>query len=470
MEIKVSKKDITWNYIGIFFNIGSSFVILPLILNRLTVEEIGINYLLMTLGSLVALADFGFSGQFGRNITYVFSGAKKLRKEGLRQEDHDVTINYHLLAVVIATAKSVYRRLSILVLLLMLTLGTLYIYHATGGFNTIDNIVTIWLLYCISTFFNIYYLYYSSLLSGAALIVENRKGQIASRLVYIFLSYILLLCGFGLISVVIANLVAPFVIRFYSYYVFYYQNGMKQLLNKEKVTKIEISETFSVLWFNAKKLGINFIGSYGISQSGIFLAGLYLSLEEVASYGLMLQSFNIISGLSTNLFNSYLPMFFKYRVDNDKTKLVNLFSMAMFTQTLLMILGLLSVILLGPQLLKLIKSNAELPAYYIIIIYGIDTILSMNHANFATMIVSKNEVPFVGASIISGCIILFVNFLTLKFTTLGVLGLVVGRFVVQSSYNHWKWPKWVLDDFNISPGSFLRCGIDETIRKVTNLK
>lgn len=34
------------------------------------------NYLMLTVGSLVSLFDFGFAPQFGRNITYVFAGAQ----------------------------------------------------------------------------------------------------------------------------------------------------------------------------------------------------------------------------------------------------------------------------------------------------------------------------------------------------------------------------------------------------------
>ena len=84
-SISVGKSDIIWSYIAKFLGTASGLLVLPFILNRLTAEEMGLNYLMLTIGSMVSLLDFGFSPQFGRNITYVFSGAKELAKEGFKE-------------------------------------------------------------------------------------------------------------------------------------------------------------------------------------------------------------------------------------------------------------------------------------------------------------------------------------------------------------------------------------------------
>lgn len=135
MSFDLSKKDITWGYFAQFFSIASGIITLPLILRMLSVEEIGMNYLMLTIGSLVALFDFGFAPQFGRNITYVFSGAQEIKKEGLEITNGDKNVNYRLLATMIHTARYVYRRLALIVLTVMLLLGSLYIYKVTNGFN-----------------------------------------------------------------------------------------------------------------------------------------------------------------------------------------------------------------------------------------------------------------------------------------------------------------------------------------------
>ena len=106
MLVNVSRKDVFWGYFAQFFSIGSGIITLPLVLHMLSEEEIGMNYLMLTLGSLVALFDFGFSPQFGRNVTYIFSGAQELKEEGISVSSSE--INYRLLATMIHTAKYVY--------------------------------------------------------------------------------------------------------------------------------------------------------------------------------------------------------------------------------------------------------------------------------------------------------------------------------------------------------------------------
>ena len=104
MEIKISKKDIIWGYIGQFFNIAAGFITLPLILHMLTTEEIAMNYLMLSVSTLVALMDFGFTPQINRMVSYVYSGANSLNREGLIEEQSK-EINYPLLFKLIAVTK-----------------------------------------------------------------------------------------------------------------------------------------------------------------------------------------------------------------------------------------------------------------------------------------------------------------------------------------------------------------------------
>jgi len=90
MSINLSKKDVVWGYFAQFFSLATGLITLPLILNMLSTEEIAMNYLMITIGSLVSLFDFGFAPQFGRNITYIFSGAQELKKKELKYLLHQM--------------------------------------------------------------------------------------------------------------------------------------------------------------------------------------------------------------------------------------------------------------------------------------------------------------------------------------------------------------------------------------------
>ena len=159
MEIKITKKDVIWSYIANFFKIGSGFLVLPLVLHMLSTEEIAMNYIMLTIGSMIALLDFGFAPQLSRNLTYVFSGVDRICKEGINTSKTN-EINYHLLKSVLQAAKRIYRSISFLALFILLTGGTCYIYNFTKGFTNVDNSLEIWIFYSISVYFNIYFLYF----------------------------------------------------------------------------------------------------------------------------------------------------------------------------------------------------------------------------------------------------------------------------------------------------------------------
>ena len=115
--MNLSKKEVVWGYFAQFFTIASGILILPLVLRLLTPEEIGMNFLMLTIGTMVSLLDFGFAPQIGRNFSYVFAGAQILQKEGLGiSNEVNATVNYRLLATLIHTAKFIYRIISFVVL------------------------------------------------------------------------------------------------------------------------------------------------------------------------------------------------------------------------------------------------------------------------------------------------------------------------------------------------------------------
>lgn len=453
--ITTTKKDIIWNYIAIFFNMGTGVIVLPLILHFLSAEEIGLNYLMLTISSMVALIDFGFSPQIGRNITYALSGAKRVEKEGLHDEAN-AEPNYRLLSTVIHAAKFIYRRLSIVVLVLMLTLGTYYIHHVTHGFQDVNNSLLIWIVFCISNYFNIYFIYYRSLLTGSGKIYESSVSIILSKLTYIITCSVLVFCGFGLISVVVANMLAPLVLFAYSHIKFYTPQMKAQL--PSDIKKEETSEAISGIWYNAKKLGINSLGSFAILKLNLFLVGLFLPLSVVGSFGILTQVVPTLSGVATALFYSYQPQIASLQVVHDKVEITRKLSITVVVFWLIMIFGGAALVLLLPWGLQLIGSNAEVPPMLISILYLIVMTLEGNHTIFSTVIVTANKVPFVKAGLLSGALIGILMYFSLRFTSLGLLGVVLAQGLVQLAYNNWRWPKYVLDDLRINPYAFMGQG------------
>lgn len=464
MDIKVTKKDVVWGYIAIIFQTASGLIILPFILSMLSSEEVGFNYLMLTIGTIMSLFDASFSPMFGKNISYVFSGAQELKKEGVI-ESHSDTINYHLFATLLNVAKMVYHRLSITVLLVMLTFGSLYIYYVTNGFKTVNNSIYIWIIFSISTFFNLYFSYYNALLEGAGQIKEMKKAIIANRLVYIIISIVLLYCGLGLIGVCLANLLSPFVGRYISYKCFFTKDRLS-LLMKENITHKEIIETFKILWYNIRKISISMIGSYCITNFGMFISGLYLPLNQVASYGLMVQVCSLVTSVSQNYYLSTQPMLASFKINNKIEDFKNLFSFSMMLFLLMMSLGLLGVTFLGPLFLAFFHSHTSLPSSSMILFYSLVIILEANHSLCSLTIMVGNKVVPIAASIIPGIFIVLLNFLFFEFTHLGIWGVILAPALCQIAYNNWKWPTVVLKELQMSLIDFVAIGVSQLKTKI----
>lgn len=467
MGVEITKKDVTWSYVAKLFQIGSGLVTLPLILRLLTKEEVGMNYLMLTVSSIVGLMDFGFSPQFGRNFTYVNSGARRLCREGV-EEERGGSIDWHLLSVLISTARFVYRRLSVLALIVMLTFGTGYIWYLTEGFTNVNNSLYIWILYSFSTYFNIYFSYYSSLLTGSGMIRESSQAAILSKSAYLVLCTVFLLLDWGLFAVVAANFIAPFVQRYVSYRA-YFKPELKARLAEQTVTRKDIRETFSVIWFNAKKLGINFIGAYAVNKMGMFIIGFFLPLATIGSYGLLTQLTTIVTGIANTMFVTYLPKVSNCRVTGDRPMLKRTISFSMVVGQIIMVAGALGIIFVAPYLLELIKSQTMLPSRLVCVLYLVIVALELNHSEFASVISTENKIPYVVPSLVSGGVIVLLTFIALKFTTLGLLGVVLVQGIVQAAYNNWRWPLWVFRELDMSISEFYRTGFDSILKTVSGL-
>lgn len=443
--MNISKSDVIWSYAAQFFNVATGVLVLPLLLRLLSTDEIAFYYIIMNIGILVNLFDFGFSAQFSRNFAYVFNGAQELRFEGLSDNVIE-KVNYKLLKTLISTAASVYRVISFLVIVVMLSLGTFYIKKVTNDFTLVNKSLYIWIFYTISVFFNMYFMYLNPMVMGKGLIKRNQQAIVISRLTYLLISFVLLKFKFGLFSIVLANLCAPFVSRIILSLSFY-SDGLKKELKSVEFSRREKKECLKKIWYNAKKIGVAALGSFGIQKSSMFFAGLFLTTTQIASFGLLQQFSNIVIGLSITLFNTYTPRIAGHCVDKDLEKLKKDFSFCLGAFYIIFIILSLCVIFLGPISLKIIKSNAVLPTKVFMILFFIIQLLEQNHGLFATIIALNNKVPYVKPSLISGAFIVFGLYISLRFTSFEMWSLILVPGVVQLLYNNWKWPKITCSEY-----------------------
>lgn len=188
----------------------------------------------------------------------------------------------------------------------------------------------------------------------------------------------------------------------------------------------------------------------------MFIIGFYLPLAVVGSYGLLIQLATLLSGISQIMFITYSPKFSNLRVTKQYEEFKLLTGLTMGVYWIMMIIGSIVILFGAPPVLQLIGSKTQLPSLGVCALYLLAITLEGNHSDFATLIVTGNKVPFVKASILAGLFILGFTILELQFTNFGLIGVVFVQFIVQLAYSNWRWPKWVLDEFNMSVWDFLK--------------
>jgi len=447
--IKIGRKDIVWNYAATFLKIAASALLLPFILRMMPSEMVGIWSVFMTITAFASLLDFGFGPSFTRNVTYVFSGVTSLRVNGFESVSHEnQAIDYGLLKGVIAAMRWLYLRMALILFLLLSTLGTFYIYKLLKNYTGAHQEVYIaWVILCLITTYNLFTQYYDSLLQGVGLIKKSKQIVIIGQTIYLFIASILIITGYGLIAIVLAQASSVIIVRWLSYRAFFSPETKQKLLTAIPRSKKEV---LKALFPNAIKVGLTSVGGFMVQKSSIVIGSLYLSLEEIASYGVTMQLVSVIAGLAGIYIATYLPKIVQMRVNSNHLEIKKIYLKGQILMVLTYITGGMVLLILGEWTLKIIGSQTQLVPFPILLLAVIVSLIESNLSMAGGILLTKNEVPFYKASLISGSFIILGFFLAFYFTNLGLLCLVLIPLIIDLLYQAWKWPLEVINELKIT--------------------
>lgn len=447
--MQIGRKDVVWNYAATFLQIGAGVILLPFILRVFPQETVAIWTIFSTIILLSSILDFGFNPSFARNVSYVVSGATKLKVTGYYQivENKHGEIDYSLFKGLINAMRWFYVRMAFLLFALLTTVGTYYLHTVLKTYSGNHTEIYIsWAILCIINSYSLYTLYYDSLMQGQGLVMRAKQIQIIGQTIYLFVAFILILLRFNLIAIVSAQALSILIRRILSYRAIYTVE-FKQFLHK--VIAQSRKDILKSIYPNAVKVGLTSLGGFLVTRSSIIVGSLYLSLSEIASYGITVQIAGIISSIATVYYATYQPKIVQFRIYNDYGSLKYIYLKGCLLLFFTFIFGGLALILFGNWILMILGSQTLLLHKLPIIIILCTSFLETNHSYAAGILLTKNEVPFFKPSLISGLCVIIGLFLVLRYTNFGILGLVMIPLLVNISYQSWKWPWEVIKDLKI---------------------
>lgn len=407
----------------------------------------------ISLDSLIYILDFGFYATFSRNITYIFSGANSLQKEGIERVEPNSPINYSLLKGLLGSIKKVYGTISLFMVLIFLSFGTLYINKLLTGYSgNHTEAVIAWYLYGLLLCYRFFTYYYDALLIGRGMIKRSRQIFVASQSLHMVVATLLLLTGYGIISMVIGQILSTILNRFLAHRSFYDKKTSAEL---KKIDSHPIKELLKTLWPNVYKTGISSISSVLLKNIIPLAGGLFIPLSLMGSYGVSKNIVDITFSLGMVWFMTYYPKLTKERSHKNDEEVKRLFIKGQYISFIVFTVITICTLLFGNEALIFIKKDASLVAIPLMALYFTSSFLDSITDMSTKVILSRNEVPYYKSQFITACISIISLILMLQFAGGNVAFLIAIPFTVQLAYQHWKWYSTLVKELKIKFSDYI---------------
>ncbi|MCZ8493358.1 O-unit flippase-like protein [Priestia megaterium] len=466
--LKVSKKDYLWSYFSFILKYGSTLILTPFSVLLLPNEELGLWYSFASVTAIVALLDFGFSKTITRNITFAWSGARELVKEGMSRETGALNIpNYRLFTLVFVTSRYISLLLAIAALIIMLTAGTGYIDYVMRDYDKSYNIV--WVVYAIAIFLNLFYGYWVSTLNGIGAIEKAQKATTISILVQLPVSIVGLYLGYGLMAMSLGYFSGSLVMRLVARKFLYESIDKNHFIQESKsIQKSDVFNTFKIIWYNAKKLGIGMLALTVIYQSSTFICSIVIGVEKTAAYGLANQIVAIIITVANVFYSTNIPNFSHLRLLGKKEELKRVYSLSIFVYWTVCMGALILLITVGMKILLIFKPDLDV-SINLILILGIVHFIEGHFIMNCNIITTSNRIPYTKSYIYTSISMVLLSVLFTVILNWEVYGLILAKAIAEL-YVAWKWPRYIMEELGVSFKNIFRIGIREVQNQIKKIK
>jgi O-antigen/teichoic acid export membrane protein len=445
---------VLWSYLAQFLNLTAGVITLPVLFLYLTPEQVQLWVVFITLGSLALLFELGFQPTLARNLAYVLSGSRSVLNKGLAIEaTGEEGIDSRLLADLVLAGRQIYLRLALALGALFVPASFLYLIVIAAPASPFDAAIVSWAMFSLGLVLNFYFSYMTGMLLGAQEVAGANQVTVVTRLVFIAISVILVVLGFGILSLGIANLCACVCGRAMAFV------RVRQVVwyramagDASRATQLRRRLTG-----NALRLGASQLGAFATQRGNILLAAAVLSVEASTAYSLSVTALMAIYGIALAAPQAALPFLGQAAQQQDREGSARLLGAALLLSYGTFILGFIAFLLVALW----VATEGSFPVHFLspsaLLVFGVIIFLELNHSIFGLFITASNHVPFYKAALLSGAAIL--SFSAVLVGELGVWSLILVQGGVQLAYNNWRWPLAVMRSGGLSYRTLLSAGL-----------
>ena len=300
---------VIWALVFTAVRTGGNLLVLPLLLHKLSVEEMGLWYVFLSLSGISTMIDLGFAPTMTRVAAFIWAGAEEIQPMGVAParltDGTPAQPNYRLLAELVQTMRLYYRAAGAIVTIALASAGTLWIMHKTQSLPNSHWLLMAWLLFLPAVLINTTSGMWHPLLSGINRVRLNQQILVYALIANYITMLTGLLLGAGLMAPVAGYLLMGIVAR----------SAARAKFRGFSETKIYESAAHGsarllrTLWPTAWRTGVVTLGLYATISLNTLICSVALGLRATASFGLSLQLALAAIGIATTFVAVKLPLF-----------------------------------------------------------------------------------------------------------------------------------------------------------------
>jgi hypothetical protein len=431
---RLHTSTVAWSWVSNILRLAIGIFLLPLVLHKLSTEELGMYYVLLSLVALAPVIDFGFSPTIVRFVSYAMGGAETLQAHGFAKATTSGP-NPRLLWQLFFTARALYRCMALVVFVLVGAWGTYMVelrVHDTP-FPTITRVA--WAITLAATVFDIYSNWAVIFLRGMNEVRVSVQISVVGSVVKFVAAAALLLGGGGLMSLPLGSLVGSLLQQILARW-----QCHKHLGNHAAPEKARVWENLRILWPNSWRLGLMTLSACLTAQANTAICLTVLGLAENARYGLSTQLLGVISGMAGVWTTVKWQLIGQYRAQHDCAAMQRVLWPRFWMQHLTFLALAGGLVLCGPPLLRLIGAGKQMLPLGWLALLTLYFFVELHLSFWVALISTENRIPFLWPGLATGLFGLCLSLVLIHFTALGIGALVLAPLLAGSLFNYWYWP------------------------------
>jgi O-antigen/teichoic acid export membrane protein len=427
---------VAWSFVFTAVRAGGNLLVLPLMLHKLSPEDLGLWYVFLSLGGLASLIDFGFYPTMSRVTAFLWAGAEKIQETGvtpiLPAGDSPPPPNYRLLADLVRTMQIYYRGIGILITALMGIFGSTWIIHKAHFLPDAPAVLWAWLLFLAGIFVNITSGMWHPLLSGINQVRLNQQIFVCGLIANYLTIVIGLLFGAGLFAPVAGFFLMGAVSRSAARWQYNRFTKSKEYAPASRWS----SELLRGLWPTAWRTGIVTLGIYATLNLGTLICSAFLGLNAAASYGLSMQLVLAAVAIAASFIAVKIPLVAQLHALGREREIGRMVFPRMRWYWVVYAGLATAAVLFGDRVIHgwFHSQTPLLPKTLLVALFLVGA-LEGHHGIFRELAVTAHRNPFATPVVVSGLLIVILS--SVLVARIGLWGLIIAPGLVQICFNNW---------------------------------